>query len=179
MTDFSNLLFPQQTPFGSVSTFGEGSAAAELSETLAVRWNTTAAVWPAALRVIYTPVVLQRPYTVTKAGWINGSTVAGNVDAGIYDENGNRLVSTGSTAMAGASTLQTVDITDTKVGPGVVFLAMVTDSATATFIINNSINVSLSRCSGIQQQLLGAMPLPATWTPANPALAFSYDTTLL
>jgi hypothetical protein len=147
----------------------------------------TAAVWPAALRALYYPVVLQRSYTVTKAGWVNGSTINGNVDVGIYNENGALLVSSGSTAHAGSSTIQTVDLTDTTVGPGVVFLAMVSDSATGTFVLTaTNTGVTQLRAAGVQQQALGSMPLPSTWTPANPAtaaicpvLSFIYDNAVM
>jgi hypothetical protein len=186
MADFSTPLLPSPTATGVISTFGEGATLMDQLESIRQTISATPAVWPAALRAMYYPVVLQQAYVVTKCAWVNGATVNGNVDAAIYDGQGNRLVAAGTTAMAGASVIQVKELTDTTVGPGVVFLAMVSDSATATFPLTTaSTAVTQLRASGVQQQALGAMPLPATWTPANPAtavcpiLAFTYDNTVI
>jgi hypothetical protein len=56
---------------------------------------------------------------------------------------------------------------------------------TATFAHTAGIVAVQQRSLGVQQQALGALPLPATWTPANPASAYvplivaAYDHNLL
>lgn len=79
------------------------------------------------------PFTIYEPVTVRQLAWFNGSTVAGNVDVGIIQENKVRVGSTGSTAMSGASTTQIVNVTDFTLRPGGYFFDMVSDSSTATF----------------------------------------------
>ena len=94
--------------------------------------------WPAARRIFYVPMYLPMPIVVRRLFWVNGATVSGNVDVGIYSAvdglPATRLTNTGAsgTAMSGASVLQSVDITDIALGPGSYFLAMMVDNATAT-----------------------------------------------
>ncbi len=130
--------------------------------------DAASAVWPAANRALYLPVELSAPLTVQRAFWINGATVAGNVDVGIYAANGTRLVSSGSTVMAGASAVQQVAITSTYLPPGRYWLAMASDSATATFNRGAVGSSLLLRVCGVQEQA-AAFALPATSTFANPS----------
>ena len=58
---------------------------------------------------VFVPFWVPEPVVITKMGWGNGTAVAGNIDVGISDESGNRLVSAGSTAQSGTSALQVVD----------------------------------------------------------------------
>lgn len=106
------------------------------------------------------------PNTVTfvKAWVVNGATVNGNLDIGLYDESWNLMVSTGSFVQAGASVIQEQDITDITVGPGFYYLAMALTSATATFQLSNS-NVFVALTSG-SNYMLSAFPLPATFAPS-------------
>lgn len=123
--------------------------------------------WPAANRGLYIPFDLQVPFIVKQIAWYNAATVAGNVDAGIYDIFGNKIISTGSTAMAGASALQIVDITDTELNPANYYMAMVSDSGTATFFskLSSGYRVAM-RINGQQEQ--SAFPLANPATFSNP-----------
>lgn len=79
------------------------------------------------------PFRLSEPYQLTWIWWINGATINGNVDAGIYDEGlATVLTSTGSTAQSGATALQTVAST-ARLAPGRYYFAISSSSATATF----------------------------------------------
>jgi len=99
------------------------------------------------------------------------STQSGNCDVGIYDELGNRLVSSGSTAV-GVAGIQVIDIADTALTPGVYFLAMNVDNTTALFNSSSTpTGLQLQTC-GMQQQALGSVTLPSSATFANPAAAF-------
>lgn len=165
MADFPNIVI-DHVPVGHLSTLGQGSEAGEtyssssLSLPAAVAWGT-------ALYAIYIPITIPVPFTVYKMAVLNGATVAGNVDVGIYDRWGNRLVSMGSTAMAGVSTVQSFDVADTVLTPANYFFAFVSDSTTATFSCV-TLAAQGQRASGVQVQTLGAMPLPATATFATP-----------
>ena len=83
--------------------------------------------WPAANRALLIPFRLPVRATVYKMGCGTGTLTTGNFDLGIYDVNGNRLVSTGATAKTTASSERIVDVTDTQLMPGMYYLAMSTD----------------------------------------------------
>lgn len=116
-----------------------------------------------------------RPMIVTQLWWHNGTkTGSPNVDCGIYaagaDGGGRRLVSSGSTAQGTSSVIQTVDITDFLLAPGLYYLALaVSANNTGIFRINPSANAC--RAIGMAQQA-SAFPLPTTATFA--AVASSY-----
>jgi hypothetical protein len=82
--------------------------------------------WPSANLAILVPARLPQTITVYKLVVGAGATAAGNFDVGIYDAQGNLLVSSGSTAK-GSSSEHLIDVTDTRVGPGVVYLALAAD----------------------------------------------------
>jgi hypothetical protein len=111
------------------------------------------------------PVVLAIPVTVYQLAGFNGTVVSGNIDLGIYDANGGRLVSAGSTAQAGTTAAQVIDITDTLLTPGVYYLAQSADNITATVHGSNLGNQVLAACGVVQ--MLSAFPLPTTATFAG------------
>ena len=101
----------------------------------------TATTWPAADRAIFIPVMCSGYFTVKKFAIENGA-VSGNLDAGIYTSEGKLVVSTGSTAMSGANSWQTIDVTDTQIPPGLYYLAMA---------INNTTGANAASAIGLQQ----------------------------
>jgi hypothetical protein len=133
--------------------------------------NYASAAWPTANLAFYYGVVVLRPLTIYQIGTSNGATASGNVDVGIYDFAGNRLVSSGSTAQSGTSVGQVFDITDTVLTPGNYFLAMAVDNITATFF-RVSPSTEQLRCNGVYQQA-SAFPLPSTATFATPTAGYS------
>lgn len=122
--------------------------------------------WPAANRAILIPFDISESYTVKKLGWINGATVSGNVDVGIYDTNLTRLVSAGSTAQGSISVVQEVDVTDTTLPPGSYYMAMAMDNTTGRVL--RSVANHLDTASVGVAQMAAAFPLPATATLAEP-----------
>jgi hypothetical protein len=140
------------------------------------QFPSAGAVWPAANRAIYAAVMVERTCVAYRFG-VRVTTQAGNLDVGIYDEDFNRIVSKGSTAVAVAG-LQVIDLTASVTGtasptlkPGIYFLALSCSSATAAFQ-RASHNAEALRVCGVQQEGLGAVTLPAVGTPANPASAY-------
>jgi hypothetical protein len=127
------------------------------------------AVWPTANLAILIPVALPHRVLATKLWWYNGATVAGNVDCGVYTADGRLVISSGSTAQAGANTIQEVDITDTWISHGRYYLALSLSSTTATVFRWNTA-AQLAKFLGIAQAA-SALPLPATLTLAAPANA--------
>lgn len=124
------------------------------------------AVWPAANRAIYIPFCVEQIVTVYQMA-VEVVTQSGNLDLGLYDQDGRRLVSAGSTAVA-VTGLQIIDITDTVLEPGVYFMAMCVDNTTASFKRCNTDILTL-QAFGVQQQAVGAVTLPDPATFANPA----------
>lgn len=116
--------------------------------------------------------------TLVKAFALNGATVNGNWDVGLYDGERQLLISTGSVAQAGPSVVQEQDITDITVGPGLYYLAFAFSSATAAYFAT-SISGPAGGIGG--NLMLTAFPLPATFvsggfTSIVPVFGFSSRT---
>lgn len=128
--------------------------------------------WIAANVVIYVPFVIPEAAVARKMAWSNGSAVAGNVDVGIYDSAGNRLVSSGSTAQAVIGAVQVVDITDTLLSRGQYYMAMVSDTSGVTQKFNAAAPLApLAASWGLLEQAAVTLPLA---TNANPATFAKY-----
>ena len=125
----------------------------------------SATTWPTADQAIFVPFVVYNPLTIVKLGFYNGATASGNIDVGIYDEAGVLLVSAGSTAQAGTSGVQSFDVTDTALNPGLHYLAAALDNTTGTFQRPNVATVQLHGAMGILS-MATAFPLPSTATMA-------------
>lgn len=131
---------------------------------------TAGGVWPAANRALYFPFIVDSVVTAYQMTF-EVVTQSGNCDVGIYDERGNRLVSKGSTAV-GAAGIQTIDITDTALSPGLYYMALNVDNITASFTRSSSIQAVWLRVMGVQEQAVGAVTLPDPATFANPTSAY-------
>jgi hypothetical protein len=151
-----------------VTTLSPWCVGVELAAVAAAAPASTA--WPSANRAILTPMRLPEIVTVTKLYWYNGATVSGNVDCGIYTADGRLVVSTGSTAQAGTSAGQEVNITDTQIGPGIYYLALALSSATGT-IFRTAPTLAFLKAMGLLQ-IASAVPLPASATLAAMATAY-------
>ncbi len=121
------------------------------------------------------PFVLYEPMVVRKLWTYKGGTVTGNVDVGIYAEEGGastvtKIVSAGSTAVAATgSILQEFDITDTVLGRGRYYMAAALSLSTSTMFCNVSavtLGKILGWCDGGS-----TFPLPATITLAAASAA--------
>jgi hypothetical protein len=147
-----------------------GTASPESCPEVAGCAAAVSAVWPAANTAIYIPFVVHQEMIAVKMGISNGATVSGNVDIGIYDDQQNRLVSKGSTAQSGVSAIQSFDITDTTLLPGIYFMALNMDNVTGTVIRWTMGVAGVSGGFGIYNQTVGAVTLPATAAFAAPTL---------
>lgn len=132
-------------------------------------------VWPAARRIFYVPMHIPWPIIVRKLFWVNGATVSGTVDVGIYSSVAGlpvtRLTNTGvsGTAMGTLSTLQSVDITDIQLAPGTYFMAMMVDNATATmWRATGGAGTQSLKSWGVCSETPGSgTAVPATATPVT------------
>lgn len=115
--------------FPSIGAFapGGGGVLSTLTELMPMNTSLAGSIgWPTANLAIFVPMRVRYPVTVYKLVVGAGTTATGNFDVGIYDRNGNRLVSSGATAK-GASTEHILDVTDTYLAPGFYYLAMSAD----------------------------------------------------
>lgn len=118
--------------------------------------------WPTANRAVFVPFRISAPLLVRQLFVQNGSAVSGNIDLGVYDAVGTRIVSSGSTAQSGTSVLQVIDITDTQLGPGLFYFAVAIDNTTGT-VTRISSAIAAAQMTGAVQ-MASAFPLPATAT---------------
>lgn len=124
-----------------------------------------ALAWSTANKAIYIPVSISAPVTIVKMFVINGGTASGNIDVGIYDRGGARLVSSGSTAQSGTSVIQEFNITDITLNPGLYYLACAMDNNTGTLEMWTN-SLAISKSLGIAEQA-SAFALPSTATMAT------------
>ena len=124
-----------------------------------------AAVWPAANDALFIPFALAQSVLLKRLFVINGATASGNVDAGLYADDGTRIVSSGSTAQSGTSAPQFFDITDIIISPGRYYLAVAMDTTGGTLFRSNP-SVIREQQIGMAKQA-SAFPLPATATFAT------------
>lgn len=124
--------------------------------------NPSSQAWPAANLAIFVPMPIAMPVTIYKLGIGAGTTAAGNFDVGIYDKFGNKIVSSGATAK-GSSVEHILDITDTRLGSGLYYLALAADGTNNYAAVTIGANVQLNRLLGTLQAAT-AYTLPATVT---------------
>lgn len=163
---------PLLTPFHLQSIGGGGDMA-----------NCASGVWPSINKGIFYPFRLYVPSLVTAGFIINGTSVSGKFDLGVYDEGGTRLVSVAggnsanNVSQAGTSQAQVVDLTDMVIGPGVFYMALYFDNTTATLFRTGSFTAGTAadqiklRALGVVEQASLSV-LPATATFASLASAY-------
>jgi hypothetical protein len=166
MSDFPGILAP--SPSIIDTTNFAWSPVGRLNMVLSNHGYSSTA-WSAANRAIYVPIEVQVPIVAKQIIWENGGTASGNIDVGIYAEDGTRIVSLGSTATSGTSVIQAGDITDTPLNPGNYYLAMLVDNTTHTIVLMSSMFGEAVRMCGQRTQDVGAATLPATATFATAA----------
>ena len=146
------------------------------SEAIGAQWlynsglsGIVSAVWPSANLAIGYPFSVLNPSTALQMWCFNGATAAGNLDMGIYNDDGTKLVTKGSTAQAGTSDIQLLNITDTALAPGTRYWAVLgSDSATATFFRQTgSLNIGQIKATGVRCMAggmsAGALISTLTW----------------
>jgi hypothetical protein len=132
---------------------------------------TPAAATATANLAMYTPINLPFDYPVNRVYWGNGSSLSANMAMGIFDMNGRRIYTTGSTAMSGASTLQFVTPGTTFVLPaGGYYLALSCDGTTNRLsAVAPAVN-RLQELGCLQQTSNFALADPATFATPTVAL---------
>jgi hypothetical protein len=155
---------PEVLPF-RISSLGRFSGAHMIGPFDGTVASSTA-VWPAANRALYMPIYLPVPFKVARFWVQNGSNTTGNIDVGLLDANGNKLISTGSTARSGATTTQYIGVTDASFGAGTYYLALVMDNTTGSVTRLAAGSLSELQIGGMFQES-SAFALPGTATFAQ------------
>lgn len=143
------------------------------------RWNAFAAIasfqlsanfansaWPAANRAVYVPVALHARFTVARFMVCNAGAVAGDLDIGLYNFAGSRLISTGTTAQSGTNAVQYVDVTNQSFPAGNYWLALVLGDTGGRVSTSTTGAGGFEPFWGATLENLGSTVLPATMTPA-------------
>ncbi len=162
------MIFPVSTvtPLVTINPYSLESLGSGLAVWGAGSMNGAAsAVYPTANLAIFIPFAITNPITIVNLFAYNGTVASGNIDIGIYDVAGTKIVSTGSTAQAGTSALQVIAPTSTQLGAGVYYMAIAMDNTTGTLLRSNIAGqtVSLLKTVGMAQ-MATAFPLPAAAT---------------
>jgi hypothetical protein len=128
--------------------------------------GTSAAAWPSADLAIYVPVAVERRVIVKQLWYANQQTGTGNYDIGLYDSGGTQLLGKGSTAKGTSEAEIVWDCTDTTIGPGIYYLALVSSNNTDTFQ-RLAPAAPILAALGVYSEA-SALPLPVTATFAVP-----------
>jgi hypothetical protein len=117
---------------------------------------------------VFIPFTINRIVTVYKMFYSATTAPSGNVDVGLYDDQGNRIVSMGSTAGAVTNNMQQLDIADTVLLPGTYYQAMAC-STNSSGVFRMWIHQSAGANTAPKGQyvMAAALPLPATATFAT------------
>lgn len=135
----------------------------------------SSAVWPANNRAIYLPFTIDLPYLVQRVGWMNGTTLGGSIDVGVFEKDGRHLGSLGSTAQVGTNSSQVGDMADITIDPGAYYMGISCSLNTATMVATTLLGALALRAAGLQVQNLAGVALATNANPAvfaNPASAY-------
>jgi hypothetical protein len=126
MSDWPNVLLP---PLNIVTPWSmeSANAGAAVASTTPVSDNVYI-----QNQDYYYPFELDVCATAFKMFIMNGITINGNIDLGIYDAEWNKVVTLGATAQAGATAIQEGNITDTDLLPGQYWMGFSGSSATGS-----------------------------------------------
>lgn len=134
---------------------------------VSIQSNATG-TWPTANLALFVPFQLYVPATFVQMAVLMGGTNGDNIDVGIFDSQGNRIVSSGSTAQGSTNVVQTFDITDTTLAPGTYFLACACSGTTGA--VSRYAPTGTGFCAGAGMlQTASAFALPASVTFASVA----------
>jgi len=115
-----------------------------------------------ASEAVFVPVVVLHAVTVRTLWFASNASGGGDYDIGLYRPDGTRIIARGTTAKPAANTEVLWDCTDTPIGPGVYYLALVSSNGTDNFV---GLTPAAPYCAalGLLTQS-SALPLPATAT---------------
>lgn len=151
-----SLLLPSDSNLGTHSLSSLGS----------YQPTFASGTWPVSNRAIYVPFRCPA-LVVARLWWLNGPTVSGSADLGIFDPSGVKLCSTGSVAQASGNTIQSTDITDYQLDAGLYYFGLALNNTTGTIFRYSLGSAFMLPFVGIAEQAGANVPLPAVATFAT------------
>ena len=116
-------------------------------------------------RLMVVPFSLWSPVLLNRWFWCNGATASGNVDVGVYTQDGVLLANAGSTAQAGTTAVQQVAASSPMLlVPDSYYLGISISSATATFQGGTSGFATIQEMGLAAQTASAGPPCPATFS---------------
>ena len=168
------MLTPQIRPYAAFPFVGPSSPHGYYGELMDNSASPVSAVYAAAQRALYFPVVIPRGCIAYRLFWCNGATVGTDtVQVGIYNDNdagddgpGTAIVRGTATTSAGANICQFDNIADTVIPSGRIWMAIWASGVTTTMFRHAPSGSLVRGTSGyLENSLAGG--LPATATPAT------------
>lgn len=160
-------------PRSSVLPLMIHSYSLQYSPSAALRTTGTAlgiasATWVANLST-FIPMEIPFDYPVNRVFWGNGSSAAGNSNMGIFNINGKRIFSVGSTAQSGTNNIQfATPGTPFTLAAGMYYFAFANDGTTNRVFGAGTSALNLQNVGVLQQASNLALADPATLvTPAS------------
>lgn len=157
-------MYAPAIPFESIShAHYTVSTMSRVQPTRGVTTSTpTSNAWPLANLAIYVPIYFNEACTIYQVGTGAGATAGGNFDIGLYQMDGTKIQTTGTSART-ASAWNPVDWTDLDVAPGWYYAAM---SADGTNNYGATVpSAGLLEAVGVCEQTSAfVLPSPATLT---------------
>jgi len=117
--------------------------------------------WPVANLAMFVPFTLSEMVVIKRMIVLITSATGGNIDVGLYDTNGNRLVSSGSTPLGAAGCAQFFNIADIQLNAGRYYMAEAADATTP--YLGYGVDRGWPSMLGVRE-MAAAFPLPATAT---------------
>ena len=155
MSDAGYYLF---SPVGGQRGISSGSP--ESLGTILVGQAAASTAWPANNLALFVPFRVIMPMRIGMMYAINGASVAGNIDLGIYNAQGVKLASNGGLAQAGTSRTQTLNMAAAyRVGPGQYYYMAIALSSTGGFNMRYTPGSIVCQVYGMAQ-MANAYPLP-------------------
>jgi hypothetical protein len=163
MSDYpTRSLFPD--PLVHLNTFSQAS----LGSIITKAGGLASTAWPTGSLAIFVPFRITKKTQYNTLFLMNGTVVSGNVDMGIYTQDGIKLTSAGSTAQSGTSAIQSFSVTQVELDSGLYYLALAFDNTTSTVFAQSPTIAPFLQVMGMAQ-MASAFALPSTVTFASVA----------
>ena len=152
-------------PIMGIGTTVSALAAHDTPGSILCTNSITTQAYPLANLALFVPFSVSHPCTAYE-GWIEtGGTATGNFDIGIYDAAGSRLTSSGSTASAASTVVNTTTMANQTLLPGKrYYMAFAEDTNTDTFFCT-------AMAAGIYEASVILEATTAFVLPASPTLS--------
>lgn len=132
--------------------------------------GTTSTAWPTNNLVFLCPITIWAPYLVRSVFWVNGTSVSGNNDCGLYTRDAAELLfNCGSTTASGVSVPQGVAVGPYLLEPGTYYMALCVASTSNHVQATASVSTLMLQVAGCAQAANGSLPLAASQTLATPS----------